>query len=103
MSDLPSYNNPKEVPGKFTIVDNGAKDEKGRSRIKIRVKERIKTRTRTRKKNTKSLKRRSLKILQVVLLILAIGALFFAGYQILVSDLNRPIIYKKKAATAVNP
>ena len=98
MSDLPSYNTPHDVPGKFTIVESDAKDEKGRTKIKIRIKERIKTRTRTRKKNSKSLKRRSLKILQVVLLILAIAALFIAGYQILVSDMNRPIIYKKKAA-----
>ena len=88
MSNLPSYNNPHDVPGKFTVVESDANDEKGRTKIKIRIKERIKTRTRTRKKSTKSLKRRLLKVLQVVLLFLAVAALFIAGYQILVSDLR---------------
>lgn len=102
MSDAPSYHSPKDVPGKFTIVETDHKDEKGRTKIKIRIRERIKTRTRVRKKNNRSLKTNALKILRVVLLILAVAALFTAGYQILVSDMNRPIIYKKKA-TPTNP
>ena len=56
MSDAPSYHNPKDVPGKFTVVETDHKDEKGRTKIKIRIRERIKTRTRVRKKNNRSLK-----------------------------------------------
>ena len=97
MSDLPSYHNPKDVPGKFTVVDDGEhKDSKGRSKIKIRIREKTRVRTRTRKRNPRSYYSRIKKPLQAFLLILAVAALFFAGYQILVSDLNRPIIYKKK-------
>jgi hypothetical protein len=98
MSDLPSYHNPKDVPGKYTVVETDHNDEKGRKKIKIRIREQIRTRTRVRKRNTRSFKTRWLKILRVVLLILAVTSLFYAGYQILVSDLNRPIIYKKKTA-----
>lgn len=91
-----SYNSKDEVPGKFTVVDNGEKDEKGRTKIKIRFRERIKTRTRTRKRSIGTKYERLMRVLQVVLLILGVVALFFAGYQILMSDLNRPVIFKQK-------
>jgi hypothetical protein len=97
MSEVPSYHNPKDVPGKFTVVETDHKDSSGRSKIKIRIREKKKMRTRTRKRNARSYYSRIKKPLQVFLLILAIAALFVAGYQILVSDLNRPIIYKKKS------
>ncbi|UPT68264.1 MAG: hypothetical protein M0D57_06360 [Sphingobacteriales bacterium JAD_PAG50586_3] len=99
MSDIPSYHNPKDVPGKFTVVDDDNKDATGRSKIKIRIREKMRVRTRTRKRNSRSYYSRFKKPLQVFLLILAVLSLFYAGYQILVSDLNKPIIiYKKKAA-----
>lgn len=95
MSDLPSYHSKKDIPGNYEIVETGDKDEKGRRKIKIRVREKIRTKTRIKTKKDPKVKNNSIKILQVFLLILAVGALFYAGFQILVSDAKRPIVIKK--------
>lgn len=97
MSDLPSYHNKKDIPGEFSVLESGDKDEKGRRKIKIKIRKKLRTKTRVRKSNTSAkVKSRSIKILQVFLLILAVGALFYAGFQILVSDSKRPIVIRKK-------
>lgn len=96
MSDLPSYHNKKEIPGDFSVVESSDKDEKGRRKIKIKIRKKMRTKTRVKKRSSSKLKSQSTKVLQVFLLILAVGALFYAGFQILVSDSKRPIVIRKK-------
>lgn len=97
MSDeLPSFNNSDEIPGKYTVVEKGEKDATGRRKFKIRIRKKVKTRTRIKKPKTRSFKTRGLKILQIVLLVLAVFSLFYAGFYMITSDRNRPIIIKRK-------
>lgn len=96
MSDLPSYHSKKDIPGDFSVVESSDKDEKGRRKIKIKIRKKMRTKTRVKTRDkSKKVKSQSIKILQVFLLILAVGALFYAGFQILISDAKRPIVIKK--------
>lgn len=97
MSDLPSFERPKDVPGKFTVTETGEKGNTGKHKVKIRIRKRMKTRTRIRKKNSRSILTKFLKVLQVILLIFAVVALFYAGYNIILADMKKPInIIQKK-------